>query len=338
MNKVFTWMHLYFIPHPGNDHKPHLFRDHTVLFLMAFIIGTEFVVLTASLLFQQTNYFLSAILPSALVNLTNDERIHSGIPTLTVNPLLARAAEAKAKDMAQKGYFAHTSPEGTTPWYWIIDAGYVFDRAGENLAVNFYGSEEVVTAWMNSPLHKKNILNEGFTEVGIGIAEGTYQGKNAIFVAQMFGKPTVTIARSPQTRTVVTVPQAPFRTPQKTTPAPVIAQGVPKNTFISTTSSPLRTAVLAESVGTENIPANPQSQSDRYNAFIERLFLYPDIYLSYAFIIAALFVSIPLLLSLFIELRRGHLRHILFGSALFATLFLLAWVNQSGVLSATLLA
>ena len=60
-------------------------------------------------------------------------------------------------DMAEKSYFAHTSPEGLTPWYWITLAGYRFSLAGENLAIDFTESEDVENAWMNSPAHRASI-------------------------------------------------------------------------------------------------------------------------------------------------------------------------------------
>lgn len=336
----------YFIPHPGNNHKPHLFRDHTVFFLMAFIIGTEFVVISASLLFHQTSFFLSAVLPNALVELTNQERVKSAVPVLKMNPLLAKAAEAKAKDMASKGYFAHTSPDGTTPWYWIINSGYVFDRAGENLAVNFYGSEDVVNAWMNSPSHKQNILSAGFTEVGIGIAEGMYQGRSVVFVAQMFGKPaTIAPLALEEARAVAVAPTVSAKSPSSSlppSPVPAIVRAVPR----VSTASPATPApgVLSESIdtetpGTQGAPESPSAPAPvpHYLGLADRIFLHPDIFLAYAYILAALFVAIPLTLSLAIELRRGHLRHVMLGSTLFATLFMLAWLNQSGVFSATIL-
>jgi len=91
--------------------------------------------------------------------------------------------------MASKGYFAHYSPSGLSPWYWFTKAGYSYKKAGENLAVNFKDSDDVVRAWMNSPTHKANIVKEGYTEIGIGIAEGVYQGKKATFVVQLFAAP-----------------------------------------------------------------------------------------------------------------------------------------------------
>ncbi len=132
---------------------------------------------------------VSAIYGSVLVNLTNRDRTNSKVPELKINPLLEKAAELKANDMATKGYFAHNTPDGKTPWYWLEQAGYQYLYAGENLAVNFLDSEEVQNAWMNSPTHKSNIINPKFTEIGIATSTGFYKGREAIFVVQMFGAP-----------------------------------------------------------------------------------------------------------------------------------------------------
>ncbi|MEI6553150.1 MAG: CAP domain-containing protein, partial [bacterium] len=75
------------------------------------------------------------------------------------------------------------------PWYWIDQTGYQYSSAGENLAVNFDYSKDVVQAWMNSPTHRANIVKAKYQEIGIGIAEGFYQGRPSVFVVQMFGTP-----------------------------------------------------------------------------------------------------------------------------------------------------
>lgn len=134
---------------------------------------------------------LAAVARSVVVAKTNDNRVQSAGRPLRVNPVLQRAAQAKAQDMATKGYFAHTSPEGRTPWYWFEQSGYTFTHAGENLAVRFTDSDAVVRAWMKSEGHRANILNKDFTETGIGIATGMYKGKDTVFVAQLFGTPAV---------------------------------------------------------------------------------------------------------------------------------------------------
>lgn len=132
---------------------------------------------------------LSAIYASVLVNLTNQNRTAANIAELKVNPVLEKAAQMKADDMASRSYFAHNTPEGQTPWYWFEKAGYQYVYAGENLAVNFEESEDVETAWMNSRGHFLNIMNPKFTEIGIATSTGIYKGRTAIFVVQMFGYP-----------------------------------------------------------------------------------------------------------------------------------------------------
>ena len=88
--------------------------------------------------------------------------------------------------MAEKGYFAHTSPEGVAPWHWLKQVGYEYSYAGENLAIRFSDSDKLVQAWLSSPTHRANILKENFTHIGVGVATGTYQGKETLFVAQFF--------------------------------------------------------------------------------------------------------------------------------------------------------
>lgn len=132
---------------------------------------------------------LSAIYASVLVNLTNQNRVTANVAELKVNPVLEKAAQMKADDMAVKSYFAHNTPDGKTPWYWFEQAGYKYKYAGENLAVNFENSEDVETAWMNSRGHFLNIVNPKYTEIGIATSTGIYKGRTAIFVVQMFGTP-----------------------------------------------------------------------------------------------------------------------------------------------------
>lgn len=133
---------------------------------------------------------LSAIYASVLVNLTNRDRVAANVSELKVNPLLEKAAQMKADDMASKSYFAHNTLDGKTPWYWFEQAGYEYIYAGENLAVNFEDSEDIETAWMNSKTHWLNIVNPKYTEIGIATSTGIYKGRQAIFVVQMFGTPS----------------------------------------------------------------------------------------------------------------------------------------------------
>lgn len=183
-----NWFKKYFIPHKHNDYRPHSLRTGSAIFILTLILVIEACFLLQSLYIQKTDLFAS-ILQNVLVSKTNGSRQSSNLFSLKESGLLDAAAKMKAEDMASKGYFAHTSPDGIDPWYWISKAGYKYSYAGENLAVNFSDSEDVIRAWLNSPAHRDNILNAHFTEIGIGIAKGMYEGRETIFVAQMFGNP-----------------------------------------------------------------------------------------------------------------------------------------------------
>lgn len=191
------WLFKYFVPHEGNEHKPHFLRWEAVLVVLGFIIFVEVVFLIQVLvIFPRTSFFAN-VLPNVLVDFTNANRASQNFAPLKINPLLEKAAQLKAEDMAKKGYFAHNSPDGLSPWSWFKKAGYNFSYAGENLAVNFFDSQELVDAWLASPLHKQNILNRNFTEIGIGVAKGNWNGREAVFIVQMFGRPAETASILP---------------------------------------------------------------------------------------------------------------------------------------------
>ena len=166
--------------------------DKIMKFKIAIVCLAVLIVLVGSVPTLRNNVLdsLSAIYASVLVNLTNQNRLAVDVAELKVNPLLEKAAQMKADDMANKSYFAHNTPDGKTPWYWFDQAGYKYIYAGENLAVNFENSEDVETAWMNSRGHLLNIMNPKFTEIGIATSTGIYKGHQAVFVVQMFGAPT----------------------------------------------------------------------------------------------------------------------------------------------------
>lgn len=127
----------------------------------------------------------------SLIAFTNKDRESRGVKILVEDPLLNLAAERKARDMAARGYFSHTTPNGKTPWSWLISLGYYYTKAGENLATNFGDSASVERAWMQSPTHRANIMENMYTRVGVGVAHGMYQGAPTTFVVQFFATPYV---------------------------------------------------------------------------------------------------------------------------------------------------
>jgi uncharacterized protein YkwD len=109
-----------------------------------------------------------------VVSRTNAERIQAGCPALRFDSRLASAARAHSADMVDQHYFEHNSPDGTTPDERAAAAGYA-DLGGENIAYGQRSAAEVMNDWMNSPDHRKNILNCEFTTVGVGLdSRGMY--------------------------------------------------------------------------------------------------------------------------------------------------------------------
>ncbi|MBB6099024.1 uncharacterized protein YkwD [Deinobacterium chartae] len=88
-------------------------------------------------------------------------------PPLEWNATLARAAAAHARDMAEKGYFAHESPDGKTPFDRIRTAGYRFMSAGENLAAGTRTPQQTVQGWLRSPGHCAVLMNRTLRELGV---------------------------------------------------------------------------------------------------------------------------------------------------------------------------
>ena len=131
-----------------------------------------------------------ALTVPGVVAVTNAERTAQGLSSLTLNTKLSNAAAAKLADMFAKQYFAHVGPDGTQPSYWVESAGYIYRLTGENLALgDFSGDTDLVTAWMNSPGHRANILKPEYTEIGVAVGKGMYDGRETWLAVQIFGKP-----------------------------------------------------------------------------------------------------------------------------------------------------
>lgn len=177
------------VPHHRNGYRPHLLGHRALGLMSALLLTVKLFTIAAVTYGPVPEAYSSAITSDTIVELTNRSRLLYGLPALSENQVLARAAQAKADDMLAKGYFSHNTPDGKTPWDFVKAAGYRYLSAGENLAVNFTEAEKVDAAWMNSPGHRANIVNKTFEEIGIGIASGTYQGRLTTFVVQMFGTP-----------------------------------------------------------------------------------------------------------------------------------------------------
>ncbi|MCF2528371.1 CAP domain-containing protein [Yinghuangia soli] len=104
-----------------------------------------------------------------VVRIANAERAKAGCGPLADDPKLRAAAQAHSEDMANRDYFSHTSPEGTSAGDRITKAGYSWSTWGENIAAGQRTPAAVMEAWMNSPGHRANILNCNFKDLGVGV-------------------------------------------------------------------------------------------------------------------------------------------------------------------------
>lgn len=127
-----------------------------------------------------------------IIDETNLQRTTQGVDLLPLfeNQRLNEAAMVKANDMFKNQYFEHVSPDGIGPADLVKNSGYDYIVTGENLILgNFKDEKELVQAWMDSPGHRANILNNRYTEIGVAIKKGTYQGESVWIGVQEFGLP-----------------------------------------------------------------------------------------------------------------------------------------------------
>jgi uncharacterized protein YkwD len=186
MKKVMRRLKRLFIPHRGNKYRPEVLAKQSIAVIAALLLLAEGAYLVQSKIVLDNTGFLASVLPAALTELTNADRAAAGIEGLVADAKLARAAQAKAEDMASNSYFAHVSPDGKGLRDWLTSVGYEYTYAGENLAVDFSESADIEEAWMNSPTHRANLLKQEYTRVGYGVARGMYEGREVTFVAQYF--------------------------------------------------------------------------------------------------------------------------------------------------------
>lgn len=128
---------------------------------------------------------------AGIINSTNVFRKEDAdLPQLSENNKLNLSAEKKVKDMFSKQYFEHNSPSGKGVGDLGSEVGYEYVLIGENLALgNFKDDYDLVKAWMDSPGHRANILNSKYTEIGVAVGQGTYDGRKVWMAVQHFGAP-----------------------------------------------------------------------------------------------------------------------------------------------------
>ncbi|MFD1077347.1 CAP domain-containing protein [Longispora fulva] len=122
-------------------------------------------------------------LEAQVLALVNQRRAEAGCQPVRYDTRLAKAAADHSADMVARGYFAHNTPDGVTPWDRAKAAGYPTPSA-ENIAAGNATAKGTMDQWMNSPGHRANILNCASTAMGVGRATG---GSYRYYWTQMFG-------------------------------------------------------------------------------------------------------------------------------------------------------
>ncbi|WP_420568205.1 CAP domain-containing protein [Thalassovita sp.] len=118
-----------------------------------------------------TNMAPAAVATSGSLTL-KQVRLNAGVPPLKYNGALTRAAQHHANDMVRRGFYAHVNPDGVNFDKRVSDEGYCVASLAENLTEKAKTEEQAIQMWMNSPPHRRNMLNPKYTHVGIGSAGG----------------------------------------------------------------------------------------------------------------------------------------------------------------------
>lgn len=347
--KLHSMLKHLFIPHDKNDYRPHFFRELSIaiiLFVSIFLLGASY----GSSFFLHKTVLGVSVAADVLIDLTNETRLAYNEAPLTRSLKLSEAAQMKGEDMARLGYFAHNSPAGITPWYWFNQAGYKFLYAGENLAINYTESVDIENAWMASPLHRENLLNVKFHEIGIAAVEGVYENNPTIFVVQMFGTPARVMAASsaPSNKNTSTTTSS----VQKELVATTTEKIVNVNEYSASTTEKLEfedglvkgeatgtLAVLSPLVTTKElviVKNNTTLESEasetllvgKYSTWYERLLFGGPRYVDLAYKGLIVLVAFALVLMVLIEIRKQHYKHILYGVILLIVLTVLVGINR----------
>jgi uncharacterized protein YkwD len=200
-----------------SDYDSSLIKPHTVGLLLVFFLAVK-VLLT--LITPASRPLASDLTTDNILQAVNQQRSLRNLTTLNSNGKLAMAAQSKTDDMQARHYFAHVDPDGHYIWDKIVADGYTpYLELGENLAIEFYDTQSLVSAWMNSPEHRANILNDGFQDQGMGLTFGNpATGQYYSAIANTFG----TLAPAAKVK-AAQIPSQPEQTNPLQSPAPAPA-------------------------------------------------------------------------------------------------------------------
>jgi len=252
VQKILPKFKLIFIPCKENRYRPKVLDTKFLLYYLIFLFTLKILIIPFVIYFPK-NIFFAEITNNAIIEFTNRKRELSGLSFLKENPTLDRAAYLKAQNMLEKSYFSHKSPEGISPWYWFKIAGYDYKFAGENLAIGFLDSEEVIEGWYDSPSHKNNLLNQDYQEIGVAVLKGDFQGNEATVVVQLFGteKPQIPLVETKEEKISVKKSEPPVEKVEP--PVEKVEPPVEKVEPPVEKVEPIKEKLLAEETGTKNL-------------------------------------------------------------------------------------
>jgi uncharacterized protein YkwD len=214
---------------------------------------------------------------SGVIGFTNAARKNNGdLPALKENPKLDQVAALRMQDMFKKQYFEHVSPSGEGAQEIADRIAYEYIALGENIALgNFAGDKALVQAWMDSPGHRANILNGKFTQIGVAVGQGNFDGRQVWIGVQVFSRP---LSACPQ-------PNVALKTQIESIKAKIAELGIQADTLKKQLQSAPRPRTqadadaynakvdsynaIARSINAQNLEL--KAAIDEYNAQVERL-------------------------------------------------------------------
>jgi len=297
----------FFIPCEENNYKPRSLDGRSFFVLVVVIVAIKLLGIASYFEYLGADIY-NQIAQADIYTLTNQVRQDNGLSPLKVNSVLELSAQLKANDMVQSNYFGHESPSGVSPWYWFNKAKYGYTTAGENLAMNFVSSKEVINAWLNSETHKKNLLYADFSEIGVAIANGKINNQKTILVVQHFAKPT--IATSVKANPVKSAKPVSTISPK---PRPSVVATPSLTPESSSKQTPISLKSASSNVkGVTTIPENNKLANSAY---------YINLVLHNLLILIGVFTGLLLILKVFVAIKIQYPVLIIRG----VVLILLCW-------------
>jgi len=185
---------------------------------------------------------------------------------------------------------------------------------------------------MNSPTHRANILNSHFTEIGVGIAEGIYEGQPTVFVVQLFGAPAAPKAQFPAFLTASTTPKTasstPATAPATTSPVAVKGASLEEETPAPKVIMQDETFIAVKNEVATNSPAAAVVSPDASEMLVQKLVTSPKSVVETIYLVLAVIIGIALIIMIVVEVRHQHPKNAALGVLLILLMVALLYLGQ----------